>query len=176
MMEYKGYIGKVEFDDEVGLFHGEVINLRDVITFAGETVQEAQLLQHRQGDEGTGPQFQLSHRREEARSRENKEGRIVVGRVLPHPLDRAAPIDEDFDSSRWEVMRSLGVIRFRRHLSKGEYDAEHVGRAEEKAAAEAELFGRVQGGRGATGAGRGQERGRSSTQSRPGVFQRTDLG
>ena len=40
MMEYKGYIGKVEFDDEVGIFHGEVINVRDVITFQGESVQE----------------------------------------------------------------------------------------------------------------------------------------
>lgn len=40
MMEYKGYIGKVEFDDEAGIFHGEVINLRDVITFQGESVQE----------------------------------------------------------------------------------------------------------------------------------------
>jgi predicted HicB family RNase H-like nuclease len=40
MMEYKGYIGKVEFDDEAGFFHGEVINLRDVITFAGESVPE----------------------------------------------------------------------------------------------------------------------------------------
>jgi len=40
MMDYKGYIGKVEYDDDAGLFHGEVINLRDVITFAGETVQE----------------------------------------------------------------------------------------------------------------------------------------
>jgi predicted HicB family RNase H-like nuclease len=26
MMEYKGYVGRVEFDDEVGVFHGEVIN------------------------------------------------------------------------------------------------------------------------------------------------------
>ena len=40
MMEYKGYIGKVEFDDEANLFHGEVINLRDVVTFQGETVGE----------------------------------------------------------------------------------------------------------------------------------------
>lgn len=40
MMEYKGYIGKVEFDNEAGLFHGEVTNLRDVITFEGTTVQE----------------------------------------------------------------------------------------------------------------------------------------
>jgi hypothetical protein len=30
MMEYKGYIGKVDFDDEAGIFHGEVVNIRDV--------------------------------------------------------------------------------------------------------------------------------------------------
>ena len=40
MMEYKGYIGKVEYDDEAGIFHGEVVNLRDVITFGGESVPE----------------------------------------------------------------------------------------------------------------------------------------
>jgi predicted HicB family RNase H-like nuclease len=40
MMEYKGYIGKVEFDDEAPIFHGEVINTRDVITFQGESVGE----------------------------------------------------------------------------------------------------------------------------------------
>ena len=25
MMKYKGYVGKVEFDDEGGIFHGEVL-------------------------------------------------------------------------------------------------------------------------------------------------------
>jgi len=40
MMQYKGYIGKVEFDDEAGIFHGEVINTRDVITFQGKSVAE----------------------------------------------------------------------------------------------------------------------------------------
>jgi predicted HicB family RNase H-like nuclease len=39
-MEYKGYLGKVEFDDEVNIFHGEVINIRDVITFEGQSVDE----------------------------------------------------------------------------------------------------------------------------------------
>ncbi|MGC1272266.1 MAG: type II toxin-antitoxin system HicB family antitoxin [Planctomycetaceae bacterium] len=38
MMEYKGYLGKVEFDDEAAIFHGEVINTRDVITFQGDSV------------------------------------------------------------------------------------------------------------------------------------------
>jgi len=42
MIEYKGYCGKVEFDDEAGIFHGEVINTRDVITFQGESVSELQ--------------------------------------------------------------------------------------------------------------------------------------
>ena len=40
MMEYKGYIGKVEFDDEAEIFHGEVINTRDVITFQGQSAAE----------------------------------------------------------------------------------------------------------------------------------------
>jgi predicted HicB family RNase H-like nuclease len=39
-MEYKGYFAKVVFDDEANIFHGEIINLRDVITFEGETVDE----------------------------------------------------------------------------------------------------------------------------------------
>jgi len=43
MMEYKGYVGKVEFDAEGGVFHGEVINLRDVITFEGTSVDEIKL-------------------------------------------------------------------------------------------------------------------------------------
>lgn len=42
MMEYKGYIGKVEIDDEAGILYGEVINVRDVITFEGESVEEIQ--------------------------------------------------------------------------------------------------------------------------------------
>lgn len=40
MMEYKGYIGKVEFDDEADIFHGEVMNLRDVVTFQGKSVED----------------------------------------------------------------------------------------------------------------------------------------
>ncbi len=42
MMEYKGYIGKVEIDDEAGILYGEVVNVRDVITFEGTTVEEVQ--------------------------------------------------------------------------------------------------------------------------------------
>ncbi len=40
MMEYKGYLGHAEFDDEANIFHGEVINIRDVITFQGKSVDE----------------------------------------------------------------------------------------------------------------------------------------
>ncbi len=39
-MEYKGYIGNVEFDDIAKIFHGEIINTKDVITFQGKTVDE----------------------------------------------------------------------------------------------------------------------------------------
>lgn len=40
MFTYKGYIGKVDYDDGAGIFHGEIINTRDVITFQGKSVSE----------------------------------------------------------------------------------------------------------------------------------------
>lgn len=40
MLKYKDYIGIVHFDDEAMLFHGEVIGIRDVITFRGTTPEE----------------------------------------------------------------------------------------------------------------------------------------
>jgi predicted HicB family RNase H-like nuclease len=39
-MNYKGYVGQVTFDDEANIFHGEIINTRDVITFQGKSVDE----------------------------------------------------------------------------------------------------------------------------------------
>ncbi|MFK7692073.1 type II toxin-antitoxin system HicB family antitoxin [Paenibacillus sp. HJGM_3] len=40
MMEYKGYIGRVEYDDEAEILHGEVINIKDVITFQADNVSD----------------------------------------------------------------------------------------------------------------------------------------
>ncbi|MTJ06592.1 type II toxin-antitoxin system HicB family antitoxin [Anabaena sp. UHCC 0204] len=39
-MKYKGYQSVVEFDDEAKIFHGEIINIRDVITFQGSSVEQ----------------------------------------------------------------------------------------------------------------------------------------
>ena len=39
-MNYKGYIGTVEYDDEAHIFTGEVVNTKTVITFQGTTVDE----------------------------------------------------------------------------------------------------------------------------------------
>lgn len=39
-MTYKGYTARVEYDDDDRIFHGEVIDLRDVITFEGRSVTE----------------------------------------------------------------------------------------------------------------------------------------
>lgn len=40
MLTYKGYTGHVEFDEEAGLFHGEVLDTRDVVTFQGTSVED----------------------------------------------------------------------------------------------------------------------------------------
>lgn len=41
-MKYKEYTGHVEYDDEAGILHGEVLDLRDVITFQGTSVEEVE--------------------------------------------------------------------------------------------------------------------------------------
>ena len=40
MLKYKGYSGYVTYDDEAKLFHGEVLDTKDVITFQGWSVDE----------------------------------------------------------------------------------------------------------------------------------------
>lgn len=40
MMNYKGYVGHVTYDSDAKLFHGEILGLKDVITFQGTSVKE----------------------------------------------------------------------------------------------------------------------------------------
>lgn len=39
-MEYKGYVGSVEFSEEDGLFFGKVMGIRALISYEGETAGE----------------------------------------------------------------------------------------------------------------------------------------
>ena len=39
-MKYKGYEATIEYDEDAEFFHGEVADLRDVITFQGRSVSE----------------------------------------------------------------------------------------------------------------------------------------
>jgi predicted HicB family RNase H-like nuclease len=39
MMQYKGYIGKVEFDADAKILRGEVVGIRDVVTFHGRSIK-----------------------------------------------------------------------------------------------------------------------------------------
>ncbi|MBB1092416.1 type II toxin-antitoxin system HicB family antitoxin [Rhodopseudomonas palustris] len=39
-MSYKGYTATIEYDADAGIFHGEVADIRDVVTFQGKSVAE----------------------------------------------------------------------------------------------------------------------------------------
>jgi predicted HicB family RNase H-like nuclease len=39
-LNYKGYTGDIEIDDDANILHGRVLNLKAVITFEGTTVEE----------------------------------------------------------------------------------------------------------------------------------------
>lgn len=45
-MTYKGYSARVEFDDDDMIFFGQVIGIRDVVTFEGESVKEIEKAFH----------------------------------------------------------------------------------------------------------------------------------
>ncbi len=50
MIEYKGYTGTFEYDPELELLAGHVIDLRDEIYFEGESVTELKSSMHRAVD------------------------------------------------------------------------------------------------------------------------------
>jgi predicted HicB family RNase H-like nuclease len=45
-MMYKGYIGNIIYDENNKIFHGDIINTRDVITFQGHSVEELEKAFH----------------------------------------------------------------------------------------------------------------------------------
>ncbi len=104
MMEYKGYIGKVEIDDEAGILYGEVINIRDVITFEGTSVDELQKAFHESVDD------YLAFCAERGESPEKPfSGKFVVR--LPAELHRKAYIqaklsDKSLNSWVTEVLQT----------------------------------------------------------------------
>ncbi len=40
MMSYRGYKGYFEYDEKADIFHGQVIGIRDVITFQGRSIDD----------------------------------------------------------------------------------------------------------------------------------------
>ena len=40
ILTYKGYQGRFEYDPDADIFHGQVINLSDIITFQGRSIDE----------------------------------------------------------------------------------------------------------------------------------------
>ena len=40
MTKYKGYIPNIEFDPDAAILHGEVLGIRDVVTFEGSSCEE----------------------------------------------------------------------------------------------------------------------------------------
>jgi predicted HicB family RNase H-like nuclease len=105
MMEYKGYIGKVEVDDEAGILHGEVINIRDVITFEGSSVDEI----HKAFRESVDDYLEFCAQRGETPEKPFS-GKFVVR--LPTELHRKAYIqaklaDKSLNSWVTEVLQTV---------------------------------------------------------------------
>ena len=40
VLEYKGYVGSIEFSESSGLFYGKVLGIRSLISYEGESAKE----------------------------------------------------------------------------------------------------------------------------------------
>ena len=76
-MKYKGYEAKVEFDEVDGLFFGNVINTKDVISFDGKTVDEL-----RQSFEAVIDEYLSDCRKEEKKPDKSFSGQFNL-RISP---------------------------------------------------------------------------------------------
>lgn len=42
IMKHKEYLAEISLDEEAAVFHGEISNIRDVVTFQGSSIEELQ--------------------------------------------------------------------------------------------------------------------------------------
>jgi predicted HicB family RNase H-like nuclease len=96
-MKYKDYIATVEYDDEANLFHGEVANLRDIVTFQGRSVTELK----KAFRESIEDYLEFCAKRGEEPERP-MSGKFVV-RVAPqvHSRVAAAAVREGVSMNQW---------------------------------------------------------------------------
>jgi predicted HicB family RNase H-like nuclease len=40
IIRYQGYLGKFDYDPQTKSFHGRVLNIQDIVTFAGHSIEE----------------------------------------------------------------------------------------------------------------------------------------
>ena len=101
-MKHKDYIATVEYDDDANLFHGEVANLRDVVTFQGRSVAELK----KAFRESIEDYLEFCAERGEEPERP-VSGKFVV-RVAPevHSRVAAAAVREGVSMNQW-VARTL---------------------------------------------------------------------
>ena len=77
MMKYREYFGNAVFDDESNIFHGEVLGIKDVVTFQGESVAELRQAFHESVDD----YLEFCRQRHESPDKPHS-GRFVV-RISP---------------------------------------------------------------------------------------------
>ena len=107
-MKYKGYHGQVNYDEEAKLFHGEVVGLRDVITFQGTSVDELEQAFKDSVDE------YLDFCKELGRAAEKPFSGKLILRLPPKTHERAAYVAKCSGQSRatrapQKLIRAPGV-------------------------------------------------------------------
>lgn len=50
-VEYRGYVGSIEYSTEDGCYHGKLLNIKDLIVYEGSNVEELYRFYHEAVDD-----------------------------------------------------------------------------------------------------------------------------
>ena len=78
MMKYKGYISRIEFDEEDRIFVGHLAGIKDIVGFHGTTVDELEVAFHQSVDS----YMAISIETWQARTKSRSPGKLML-RVPP---------------------------------------------------------------------------------------------
>ena len=64
-IEYKGHVGSIEYSDEDQIYFGQLLNIKDLVTYEGSTMEELYEFYHDAVDEYLTFLEELSNRSEQ---------------------------------------------------------------------------------------------------------------
>ena len=103
-MTYKGFTARIELGDDVSIFHGRLLGIRDVVGFQAVSVSELCEAFHEAVDDYLEACATLEQEPEPVGSRSSRQGSARLSATVMQLLDNAAPNKDPLAHGLCEAM------------------------------------------------------------------------